>query len=317
MFDPSKLILDEQETPSTEGSPSEKKEQKTKIVQEDILANAQNTEDKTEAVTSTHSSTEQVQTQEPVDILAETEVYSPKAVTKKAEEGKTDDVKAPDLPTMESHAPDTVVFDVNLKSIKNIIQHLLNNKYDYVTFEPDSEKVTVIFRENQTIAEKKYIPYPTYSAILLKAKEVAKLKLSETQIEQEGKSQVILDNQNYDILAKTVPSKNGEKLFFKTKLSKNQEKAKAKQKKSNLAQMLGFLGSVLIILLIIGSGFLSFVVLNAKTVEDVRFFESLGINLNQINNFIGTVVTIMFLMIIFFEVVGLVISLFRFLVIKK
>ena len=38
----------------------------------------------------------------------------------------------------------------------------------------------------------------------------------------------------------------------------------------------------------------TFVVLNAKTVDDVKFFASLGISLNDINSFLLQVVTIIF-----------------------
>ncbi|MDD2871982.1 MAG: PKD domain-containing protein, partial [Candidatus Gracilibacteria bacterium] len=69
--------------------------------------------------------------------------------------------------------------------------------------------------------------------------------------------------------------------------------------------------------LIIGGAFISFVVLNAKTVEDVKFFYSLGINLNDINNFILRAVTVIFSVLIFIETLFLIIYLFKFALTKK
>jgi PKD repeat protein len=57
--------------------------------------------------------------------------------------------------------------------------------------------------------------------------------------------------------------------------------------------------------------------MNAKTVEDVRFFYSLWINLNDINNFIETAIWIIFSIIVLLEILVLVIFLFKFLFTKK
>ncbi|USN57697.1 MAG: hypothetical protein H6767_04880 [Candidatus Peribacteria bacterium] len=58
-------------------------------------------------------------------------------------------------------------------------------------------------------------------------------------------------------------------------------------------------------------------VLNAKTVEDVQFFYSLGINLNDINTFISKVITIIFSLLLLIETILLVIVLFKLLLTKK
>jgi heme/copper-type cytochrome/quinol oxidase subunit 2 len=57
--------------------------------------------------------------------------------------------------------------------------------------------------------------------------------------------------------------------------------------------------------------------MNAKTDEDVRFFYSLWINLNDINNFIETAIWIIFSIIVLLEILALVIFLFKFLFTKK
>ncbi len=218
---------------------------------------------------------------------------------------------------LDSNWPSKTIFDINIKSIDDVMALLIDNDYDFVTFEPDDTKVEVIFRKNSAIVETKYIKFATYSSILVKAKSITKLKLDEVKKSQEWKWEFQFNAKNFDVLSKTVPSAFWEKLYLKTKESKNQEVQIKKAKKSNISQIFAFLGTLLTVLLIIWWGFLSFIVLNANSIEDVRFFESLWINLSEINNFISNIVSITFSILIFIEVVFLVIFLFKFLLTKK
>jgi len=61
----------------------------------------------------------------------------------------------------------------------------------------------------------------------------------------------------------------------------------------------------------------TFIVLSAQTVEDVKFFYSLGINLNDINAFITQIITIIFSILLFIETIVLAIFLFKFFLTKK
>jgi len=63
--------------------------------------------------------------------------------------------------------------------------------------------------------------------------------------------------------------------------------------------------------------FIAFIVLNATEVEDVRFFASLGINLNDINTFISQVVTLIFSILLFLCTAALSFGLFKFFITKK
>jgi hypothetical protein len=63
--------------------------------------------------------------------------------------------------------------------------------------------------------------------------------------------------------------------------------------------------------------FITFVILNAQTVEDVKFFSSLGINLNDINTFISKIITFIFSLVLFIETVVLAIFLFKWFLTKK
>ena len=79
----------------------------------------------------------------------------------------------------------------------------------------------------------------------------------------------------------------------------------------------GFLGAILFVSLILGGAFIAFIVLNAKTVEDVKFFASLGINLNDINTFISQIVTLIFSILLFLATAALSFALFKFFLTKK
>jgi hypothetical protein len=60
--------------------------------------------------------------------------------------------------------------DININSINDIFSLLVNNKYDFVTFEPSDSEVKLEFRKDNIILDTKFIKYPIYSNILLKAK---------------------------------------------------------------------------------------------------------------------------------------------------
>ena len=67
----------------------------------------------------------------------------------------------------------------------DILLYLEDKKYDFVTFEPSESNVKIDFRKNNVIIETKYIKYPIYSSILLKAKSATKLNLENTSETQE------------------------------------------------------------------------------------------------------------------------------------
>ncbi len=212
-----------------------------------------------------------------------------------------------------------IIFDINIKSVKDIL-YLLKDKeknFSFSTFEVDEQKVKIDFRKDSKIEETKYIKYNVYNTILLKIKSISKLKLDETEKTQEAKTIITLDWKNYNLIVKIVPTSFWENLFLKLKETWEFNKNSKKEKKNNISQMFAFLWALIFISLIIGWSFLSFIVLNAKTVDDVKFFNSIGINLNQINEFIWKFVFIVFLLLTFILLVFLIIFLFKFLLTKK
>ncbi|MDR0771747.1 MAG: hypothetical protein LBF15_01450 [Candidatus Peribacteria bacterium] len=54
-----------------------------------------------------------------------------------------------------------------------------------MTFEPNDSEVKLEFRKEGVVTETKFVKYPIYSGILMKAKAATKLKLDTTTEEQE------------------------------------------------------------------------------------------------------------------------------------
>jgi len=208
------------------------------------------------------------------------------------------------------------IIDINLKSIDNIIMLLWDKGYDFATIEPGENEVKVSFKKEKLEKEVKYIKFPTYNTILVQIKQATKLKVEITQSDQEGKWQKQIGTKNFALISKTVPGSFGEKVFLKAKAIEKKP-SDQKQKKAPIGKMLGFLASASFVSLILWGAFITFIVLSAKTVEDVKFFYSLWINLNDINSFITRIITIIFSILLFIETIVLAIYLFKFFLTKK
>jgi len=208
------------------------------------------------------------------------------------------------------------IFDINIASLKDILFLLDEQNYDFVTFEPNENMVKIEFRKNNVIVDTKHIKYPIYSNIVLKTKSITKLNLEDTSKNQEWNWWVSFDDKNFQLISKVVPSTFWEKLFIKSKIVTKLEQKKV-SKKMSTGQIFSFLLIITVIWLIVWWSFLWFVVLNAKTVDDVRFFAGLWINLNEINAFISQLITIIFSTILLSETIFLIIFLFKFFLTKK
>ncbi|MDP2090703.1 MAG: PKD domain-containing protein [Candidatus Gracilibacteria bacterium] len=222
---------------------------------------------------------------------------------------KTDEKK-------DNNSVEKIIFDINISSLEILLEILVEKQYDFVTFEPSENYVTLNFRKNKVITETKYIKYPIYSNILIKAKTLAKLTIEETENQQDGKYEIHVKDKFYDIIIRVVPSTNGSKLFIKTKEAVKKSSSK-EVKKISVGKIFFYLGIIAFIALIVGGAFMTFVVMNANTVDDVKFFSNLGINLNDINSFILKSVTVIFSIIVLIEVLFLIIYLAKFLLTKK
>lgn len=218
---------------------------------------------------------------------------------------------------MDNNAKEKIIFDININSIQDLSLILLNKRYDFLTIEPDNEKTTLNFRKDWKIVEEKFIKNTIYSEIIVKAKTISGLDVWVTTEIQEWSWETEINWQKYKALSKIVPSEFGEKLFFKLKVIEQKTWAKKEVKPIEIWKLVGFFGALLLVMLIVWGGFLSFVILNAKTIEDVRFFLALWINLNEINSFIWKTVWVFFSLLTIILTIFLIIFLFKFLLTKK
>lgn len=211
---------------------------------------------------------------------------------------------------------DKKLIDINISSLEDIISLIQDKKYDFVLVEPEDMQVKVTFKQDNIDRDVRYIKYPTYTNILFKVKQVCKLTIEDTGSPQEGKWSFKMWSKMYKISSKTAPGQNGERIYISAK-EDTSIAAKKEAKKTSLSVIFWFLAAILFVALILWGAFIGFIVLNAKTVEDVKFFASLWIDLNQINTFITLVVSIIFSILLFICTAVLSISLFKFFLTKK
>ena len=307
-FDPSKLDID---FSNIEKDFSENKEAPTPLSQENNTV----WEEKTSQwnIPSEESVNAPVETKNDIDIDVLSTILTDSAirpdVLKKFDEEK---VIAP------QKEENKIIFDININEIDDLIDILLKNQYDFFAMEPGHDSVKISFKKDSILKEAKYIKFSTYMNLLLKAKTISKLNLEITNEEQKWVWVHQFRGKNLDILSKTVPWSHWETLFIKVKLSEQKVAKKPQVKKSiSAGTAFWFLWAILFIALVLGWAFITFVIFNAKTPEDVSFFASLWINLNDINSFLLKLTTFIFSIVIVIETVILIILIFKALFTKK
>ena len=225
-------------------------------------------------------------------------------------------IQETEIPQEETNTIESKVIDINFSSFKEIVSFIADKEFDYTLVEPEETQVKITFRQDNIDRDIRYIKYAAYSSILLKIKQATDMAIDVSKETQEWKWKISLENRKYTIAAKTVPGPNGERIWLKIKADQVAT-WKKQTKKVPLSVIFGFLGAILLVGLILWATFVTFIVFNAKTVEDVRFFASLGINLNDINNFISQIVTLIFSILLFLGTSTLAVALFKFIVTKK
>lgn len=210
------------------------------------------------------------------------------------------------------------IFDINLKSVDDIIAALQQEQYDFVVLEPSEEYVKVSFKKDSMLKETKYIKYHIYTQLLIEIKKLSKLNIEVTNAEQKGSWEYRFRDLSLELLTKTTPSNFWEILYFKTKLLDKTVAKKTNAKKSiSAGTAFWFLWAILFIALILGWVFLTFVIFNAKTPQDVSFFSNLWINLNDVNSFLLKLTTMVFSIVVLVEAIVFSITLFKALLTKK
>ncbi len=209
-----------------------------------------------------------------------------------------------------------IIFDTNIKSLQDIFNKLVEKKYDFVTIEPFNDSVKIIYRKDKVEKDVLYIKYPAYTQILIKWKILTKLKVDDVESNQEWTWIVTLKSKTYKVLSKTAPGWYWEKIFLKLQ-EESIEKKKIENIPVSFIQILGFLGAALFAALIIGWGFLTFVLLNSNTVSDLTFFNNLGVDVGSIRDFTSKLVDGIFFVIILIETLFLFTFTFKAILTKK
>ncbi|MCP4524268.1 MAG: PKD domain-containing protein [Candidatus Gracilibacteria bacterium] len=202
-----------------------------------------------------------------------------------------------------------------MNTLQDVFNKLLENKYDFVTIEPLDDCIKLIFRKDKVEKETLLVKYPVYTKLLIKIKTLTQLQVDLTEKPQEGSGDVILKSSTYKALSKTVPSPHGEKVFLK--LQEVNKKIKKEKKPVSIGQILLFLAAGLFASLVIGGGFISFVLLNSSTVADLTFFNNLGVDVGSVRDFTASLVNGIFSFIIVIECLFLFTFTFKAFLTKK
>lgn len=201
-----------------------------------------------------------------------------------------------------------------IQKLEDVIELITEKNYEYVVFEPQENTVVLKFMDDSIEKELKTLSFSIYNSLLFKVKKQSWLILEENTIAQEWKWRIKIWKQEYELLSKTRSGEYGEKLWMKIKKMDIRMK---KDRKTPLSVILWFIGAILFVGLVLWASFISFIIINAQNLNDVRFFANIGINLNEINAFILTIVTVVFSLLLFFFTSILSYSLFRFFLTKK
>jgi len=218
----------------------------------------------------------------------------------------------------DSKTNTNTIYDINIVSLEEAINYTALKTYDFFIVSPEDDKVKISFRKDKIEIEAKYVKFPVYNELLMKAKTISKMDITKTDLAQEWSWEMKIAEVNYKLTMKTSPSNTWEKIYIKVdKLDILNSTEKKVVKKASFASIASFFSTILFAALIIGWSLITFVVYNVKTIDDVKFFSSLWISLNEINSFIATSVWIIFSVLLLIETILLAIFLYKFFLTKK
>jgi len=209
-----------------------------------------------------------------------------------------------------------IIFDINIDSVEYLIKYLVSKNYDFFILEPEEDKVKVTFRKDNIEKEIKYIKFPVYSNIVLKAKILTKLDTSNNTNPQDWKTEIVLNKSNYKIISKTVPSNLWERLFLKATQIEKKVVAK-KEEKMSFAKIMTIFGWLSFTTLVLGWVFLAVVLFKSTSVSDLQFFNNLWIDTNAIKDFAAKLVNWIFWIILLIIILLLFIFSYKAILTKK
>lgn len=200
------------------------------------------------------------------------------------------------------------IFSININNFDDIAKMFINNEYESVEINPEQENVKVHFYKEWKLSDEKLISYPVYSNILIKIKTTTWL-WSTPKKELKWEWKYNFNWKNYNLIVQSIPENFWEKIILSIK--------QIVSSKTSTWDVLTFTWAITFMLFVIASSFITFVVINAQTVEDVMFFNTLWISLNDINDFIWKIVTVVFSSVIILEMISFAILWIKFVLTKK
>ncbi len=230
----------------------------------------------------------------------------------------SNNISIDDLSSIIENSQADTLYDINTKNIDDLIWVLLKNNYDFLTIEVLNDYAKITFKKDSLTVWEYNIKFNIYSNLLLNLKKFSNLDLSINDVEQKWKWTYKFENQDIELITKVVPTSLWENIFFKVKkIETTSQNIQNKKPKISAWKAFSFLAAILFIVLVFGWVFLTFIVLNAKTPQDVSFFSNLWINLNDVNSFLQKLSSIIFWIVLFIETIIWIIFLFKTLTTKK
>jgi type IV pilus assembly protein PilB len=99
--------------------------------------------------------------------------------------------------------------------VRVILKYAVDNRASDIHIEPISEKVQVRFRIDGDLHASLFLPKDVLSAIVTRVKILAKLKIDESRIPQDGRIQLRFDERQIDFRVSTFPTSDGEKVVLR------------------------------------------------------------------------------------------------------
>ncbi len=115
------------------------------------------------------------------------------------------------LPETEKITEETPI----VKMVSVIIKHAVEGKASDIHIEPTAEKVKVRFRLDGILYSSLFLPRRVHSAIVARIKVLAKLKIDETRIPQDGRFTTEVKDKKIDFRVSTFPTILGEKVVIR------------------------------------------------------------------------------------------------------
>lgn len=96
-----------------------------------------------------------------------------------------------------------------------IFKHAVDNKASDIHIEPDETESRVRYRIDGVLTTFLILPAYIHASVVSRIKVLAKLKLDETRIPQDGRIKIKINNQTFDLRVSTLPLLNNEKVSIR------------------------------------------------------------------------------------------------------